>query len=88
MDEKYQNCQIEKKQQSMNTAEKKALDISADHKILSVLLLNKIVSEVLDFQNELVRVSYGTDCVSIGKHWSVQVTTLGANTEHVKKCKI
>lgn len=72
----------------MNTAEKRALDISADHKILSVLLLKKIVSEVLDFQNELVRVSDGTDCVSAGKRWSVQVTALGANTEHVKKCKI
>lgn len=53
-------------------------------KILSVLLLPNMGNEVLDFQNALIRVSYGTDHMSVGKHWSVQVTTLGANMEHLK----
>lgn len=44
-----------------------------------------MVNEVLDFQNALVRVSYGTDHMSVGKRWSVQVTMLGANTGHLKK---
>lgn len=41
-------------------------------------------NEVLDFQNALIRVSYGTDHMSVGKYWSVQVTTLGANMGHLK----
>lgn len=52
---------------------------------LSVLLLQKMGNEVVGFQNALIRVSYGTAHVSVGKHWSFQVTTPGANMGHLKK---
>lgn len=34
-------------------------------------------NEVLDFQNALIRISYGMDHMSVVKEWTVHVTTWG-----------